>query len=104
MRPDNGHPALDTIVGGANFEMMFVVIIILNALVMAVQFQYEGIGLGSDLEYRRYGVPKEQAWPSAKMAFAVTDYVFGAVFTLEVVLKCFALRSKFLSDEASVVA
>eukprot|EP00928_Gymnodinium_smaydae_P043322 TRINITY_DN29052_c0_g1_i1.p2 TRINITY_DN29052_c0_g1~~TRINITY_DN29052_c0_g1_i1.p2 ORF type:complete len:928 (+),score=137.89 TRINITY_DN29052_c0_g1_i1:74-2785(+) len=80
------------------FEVGSSAVIAIYALVMAFEIQYDGIGLGNDIKYPWVVYTKEEAWPSADVAFSIIGWIFGIIFTIEIILKMVGLRKFFLPD------
>jgi len=70
----------------------------LNTLFMAAEAQYIGIDNGHKLGYRGSVNTAAEAWPHAKDIFAVTEYLFLAIFTLEVTVKIAVMKRDFFKD------
>jgi len=65
-----------------------------NAFVMVAELQYGGMQVGYELKFQGYR-PAADAWPKADVVFKVFDWVFGIVFTLELLLKMTVMRCEF---------
>jgi hypothetical protein len=74
------------------FELLFAKIILLNAVVLALEVQYRGFDVGFNLGYRWYERSAEEIWPMAESSFEVCHWVFGIAFTIELVLKAVGMR------------
>jgi hypothetical protein len=86
----------------------------LNALVMALEMQYRSFGIGYQLQYRRHGwsvhgtdvtvqfegpTPyEEHVWPWGVASFEVLDWVFGIVFTCELIVKACGYKWAWFKD------
>lgn len=86
------------IVISTKFEVTFAILIILNAVVMGLESQYSGNGLGHKLKYPNYNVTAEEMWPGVKPALEVLNHFFGSLFTLEVLMKMIGLHRHFIRD------
>jgi len=86
---------LRNIVDGPHFETSFACLIIANALVMAVEAQYLGIGLGYDIGFPGSIRPADDAWPNAAAFFFALELIFGIAFTIEAIMKLIALKINF---------
>eukprot|EP00929_Paragymnodinium_shiwhaense_P110639 TRINITY_DN7781_c0_g3_i1.p1 TRINITY_DN7781_c0_g3~~TRINITY_DN7781_c0_g3_i1.p1 ORF type:complete len:579 (-),score=100.80 TRINITY_DN7781_c0_g3_i1:93-1829(-) len=80
------------------FESVFACLILFNAICMAMEQQYHGIGLGYKLDRTASPRPAEEAWPHAEATFVVLETFFGVVFTVEVFLKLAVFRLEFVSS------
>eukprot|EP00929_Paragymnodinium_shiwhaense_P080640 TRINITY_DN42069_c0_g1_i1.p1 TRINITY_DN42069_c0_g1~~TRINITY_DN42069_c0_g1_i1.p1 ORF type:complete len:706 (-),score=133.70 TRINITY_DN42069_c0_g1_i1:250-2250(-) len=83
-------------VEGPYFECFFAIVIVMSTVLMCLEAQYNGIDMGYQLGFSGYHRPAAEVWPHAREVFDVMEYVFGFVFLIEVCLKLFALRVKFL--------
>jgi len=86
------------IVTSLKFEICFGVLIIINTVVMASQRQYEGLSSAYILGYGSSTGPAHEVWPGAVDTFRTLEWIFGFLFTLEVLLKLATLRGRFLRD------
>lgn len=82
---------LERMVEGSKFEIIFAVLIVLNAANMCVEAEYVGWGTGHTLGHPGGVAPN----PDVDFVFEMIGLAFGIVFTVEVVLKMAALRCKF---------
>lgn len=73
------------------FEMFFGLLIALNTLTMCAEAEYFGAGTGHLLGV--VGMSETNA--STDQTYKTMELAFGAIFTLEVILKILALRCKF---------
>jgi len=78
------------------FEWGFGFIIILHIFVMCAESQYVGLGVGHDIGYPDYNHPRKQVWPAAESILFVLDFIFGILYTIELLLKLLALRLHFI--------
>jgi len=92
------HSWMSQIVKSPAFESMFAFLIVGNTLVMAVESQYRGIDNGFKLGYPGSRDTAASTWPGATTVFQCFEWVFGILFTLELLLKVFCLRKGFLKD------
>eukprot|EP00421_Protoceratium_reticulatum_P011283 CAMPEP_0168398948 /NCGR_PEP_ID=MMETSP0228-20121227/21841_1 /TAXON_ID=133427 /ORGANISM="Protoceratium reticulatum, Strain CCCM 535 (=CCMP 1889)" /LENGTH=485 /DNA_ID=CAMNT_0008412465 /DNA_START=45 /DNA_END=1502 /DNA_ORIENTATION=+ len=76
------------------YEAFFCCLIGANALVMALEAQHSGINVGRQLQ----NDSTEVAWPGAKDAFHLMDWIFGLAFCFEVVVKILVLRCHFFRE------
>jgi len=81
------------------FELIAGFLIMANAIVLCFETQYRGFDIGYEMGLNQTGTeptrPAHEVWPRAKDAFDVMDVVFGACFTLELVLKVIGLQHFF---------
>jgi len=89
LQEENGF-SLRNFVNGRNFEAFFGLVILGNAVLLALSAQYSGAQRGVDLGY-----PDHTEGDTWSEVFSVAEYVFGVLFVLELVLKLFALRQVF---------
>jgi len=61
----------------------------------AIQMQYDGLELGYELGFRNYNTPAAGSWPGVKNALAVSFWLFGPLFILEICIKLVIFRSRF---------
>ena len=69
------------------FEVIFAILIILNAITIAVQVQYLSFDTAHKLGWPGATTGSKDTWPTAGPAFILAEYFFGIVFTLEVAAK-----------------
>mmetsp|Transcript_35630 Transcript_35630/g.82275 ORF Transcript_35630/g.82275 Transcript_35630/m.82275 type:complete len:553 (-) Transcript_35630:32-1690(-) len=84
-------------VHSALFETSFAALIVFNALVMAADVQFIGYDIGAELQYAAY-LPTDVTAPWANGMFALFEWFFGIVFTLEIVMKMTAFGIDFVKD------
>eukprot|EP00931_Biecheleriopsis_adriatica_P101169 TRINITY_DN7636_c0_g8_i1.p1 TRINITY_DN7636_c0_g8~~TRINITY_DN7636_c0_g8_i1.p1 ORF type:complete len:514 (+),score=83.94 TRINITY_DN7636_c0_g8_i1:50-1543(+) len=77
------------------FEILFSVLIILNALFMAVEMQYYGHREGAKLGYGAYWVRDKHAQDTTEQALYIVNTCFGFIFLLEVLIKMIGERWGF---------
>ncbi|CAJ1418028.1 unnamed protein product [Effrenium voratum] len=80
---------------GDAYELFIGLLIIVNSLVMAVEFEYQGYVMGHDLDYRRMQGPPEEVWASASDVFRYINLVFTVIFVVDVTLRISFLRMRF---------
>merc|ERR1719189_2489815 len=69
-----------------------------SALLAALGVQYAGIDIGYDIGYDGCTRSAETTWPFfADVAF-VLEWIFGLLFTAELLLKCAALRRRLIAS------
>jgi uncharacterized protein with PIN domain len=85
-------------VNSPTFETIFAALILLNTLVMAVESQYRGIESGYKLGYPGSETPAKDLWPWAASFVEGTEWFFGIIFTIELLLKIITLHKRFCFD------
>lgn len=80
------------------FDAFFCSMIFLNTIVLAAEVQFHGHQRGYELGHPRFRSPIEPEFPGAEDAFAVFEWIFGVVFTLEVLVKIFGYRLNFIYE------
>jgi len=80
------------------FEAAFCLLILLNAIFMAVEAQHRGVETGSKLGYNGAAKAGHHAWPGAIEVFKVMEWVFGLLFTVELVLKVTGMGIRFFAE------
>jgi len=74
-------------VESATFEMVFALLIFINALVIALEVQYDGLESCYMLQIPGCSVPMAERWPGVKKTLQILDWTFGVIFTLEIIVK-----------------
>lgn len=87
------HPS--RVVRSSIFEVFFSLLILLQALCLAIETQYSGLDWGNRLEYSGYDAPAEHVWPSVPTFLMTTEMLFGTLFTIECMVKFCAYRVEF---------
>lgn len=82
-------------VHGPHFEAFFALLITMNAFIMALEVQYNGMDIGLVLKYPGMTATAADEWPGAHEVFTVLEIMFGVVFVIELVIKIVVLRIKF---------
>ena len=90
---------VEKLVSNPMFDVAAAACIFLNAVVMACEAQWEGLSVGANLSYSTLNQRHVAAWTSAEPAFVVLGYVFGVLFTLELILKIMGQRGQFCLPE-----
>jgi len=90
------HDIFQKIVFNKRFEWIFGLIILMHILVMCAESQYVGLGVGYDIGYPGYSHPRTEAWPAGESFFFGLDFIFGILYTIELLLKILALRVHFI--------
>lgn len=65
------HPS--RVVRSSIFEVFFSLLILLQALCLAIETQYSGLDWGNKLEYNGYDAPAEHVWPSVPTFLLTTE-------------------------------
>ena len=78
------------------FELLFGVVIVVNAMFIALELQYSGLDIGFSLRLPQYRQSAEERLPGGLVLLKVAEIVFTIVFTIELVLRMLALRLKFI--------
>ena len=89
---------MDRFVRSERVEVMFAMVILVNAIVIAVECQYSGIQIGYDLEFPGSSRSAASVWPHGQTTFDVSEWCFGLIFTVEVCLKLFAKWLHFFAN------
>lgn len=80
-------------VKGPFFETSFAILILVNTIFMALEFQFNGLKVGYEMD----GIA-ENIWPWAVDTFEATEWFFGLAFTCELLMKLAGLRGSFFRD------
>jgi len=86
------------IIDGPYFEVFFGFVIVLSAIIMAMEMQYRGLETGNLVAYRSYNDSSLTLWPWADVFFVYAEWILGCLFTVEVLLKLFAQGRHFVTD------
>lgn len=78
-----------------NFELFFSSLILMSSAVMALQVQWEGVAVAAQSGFEPVSPQGSDGWPGAAPFFTNIEYVFGILFTLEIVLKIVAYKAEF---------
>jgi len=89
---------MDRFVRSERVEVTFAMVILVNAIVIAVECQYSGIQIGYDLEFPGSSRSAASVWPHGQTTFDVSEWCFGLIFTVEVCLKLFAKWLHFFAN------
>jgi len=93
--PEDGKPVVRGFaVESAEFELICGVIILLNAIVVALEMQYNGRDIGHDLGIAGYDKPTYQL----SKFFGVVNVMFNVIFTLELGVRVYSLRCEALKS------
>ncbi|CAE7877818.1 Scn8a [Symbiodinium microadriaticum] len=77
------------------YEITIGMLIIVNSVIMAIEFEYQGYVVGHDLDYRRMEGSPDEAWPHADSAFYAINLGFTIAFVVDIVLRLSFLRLRF---------
>jgi len=86
------------LVASPMFEVVFAFAILINTVVMAVQVQYRGLGVGFYVGHHSVRSPAEELWPAAEDTFYGLELFFGALFSVELLFKVLATDYRFFMD------
>jgi len=89
---------LQRFVKGPVFETVFACLIMLNTLVLALESQYKGIENGWKLGYPGSASQATQAWPGMDAFFVWMEWVFGIIFTVELLMKMVCQKKHFCRE------
>jgi len=94
---------LDRFVRGAAFESGFAFLILINTLVMALESQHAGIDTGWKVGYPGSDSSASDTWPGATILFEVAEWIFGVLFTIELLMKLVCLGKRFCADTWNLI-
>jgi len=94
---------LEKIVNSSAFEMFFVTLIFLNALVMAAYAQYTGLDTGHKIGYPGSDLNVSNSWDDTIKIFDLLELGFGCAFIWELVLKVVVYRTKFYKSPWNII-
>lgn len=77
------------------FDAFFCGVILLNVVVMALELQYSGLQMGYEMGFPGLDSPVLQLWPGADNAWEALEYLFGGIFTLEIIIKVIGQKEQF---------
>jgi len=88
------------------FEATFALLILVNALVMCMEFQYNGDQLGHDMSFKGWTTIKDErtGWTNSEFegvvagAFDVLEWMFGVTFALELLFKFVVKKTSVFKD------
>lgn len=81
------HPMFDVLAAG---------LILVNAAFVALETQIQGLSIGATLQYAGLESGHQAAWSAAEPIFDAFSYVFGVIFSLELLLKILGQRQDFV--------
>jgi len=85
-------------VDGPMYEILFGTVIVVNAVIMALEMQYRGFDSGRATAYPGYKLYAVERWPWASECFIICEWILGITFTIELLLKIAAQRKQFVND------
>lgn len=80
------------------FDLATSACIFINAVVMAMESQWEGLSVGASLQYATLNSNHQAAWISVEPTFVILGYVFGVLFTLELLVKIVGQKWQFFGQ------
>lgn len=80
------------------FELLVAGAIMLNAIAMAWESQYQGLGVGFELEFPGRELEADVVWAGFSTVLTVTDWLFGLVFLVEMLVKLYCFRFLYFYD------
>ena len=95
---------VENLVSHPMFDVAAAALIFINAVVMAMESQWEGLSVGASLQYASLNANHTAAWISAEPIFVILGYVFGVLFTLELFVKIVGQRWKFCGHLGAMFA
>jgi len=87
-------PYVYTVVSSPYFDTFFAVMILCNSAAIAVEAQLRGLEVGHDLGYNRTSRPSFEG----KELFDFLGFLFGLVFTIEIVLRMCGFGRRFWKE------
>lgn len=90
------------LVNHPTFEMSFACLIMVNTLTICLEAQYDGIDVGYSLGYKGYTRTAEETLPSMRAFLDISEFAFGILFTVEVLIKLAALHCMFFRQAWNV--
>ena len=83
------------------FDIAVAWVIFLNAIVMAVEAQWQGLSVGASLNFGSVKAHHATSWASAEQTFLWIGFVFGLLYSAELILKLIGQRGSFFRPERS---
>jgi len=83
------------ILQGEKYEISLGTLVLINVLVMALEFEYVGYQTGHALQFQRMDTPPSVAWPNADNIFSGMDTTFGLIFAADIVVRIAFLHCQF---------
>jgi len=86
---------LRKIVTSAWFDVFFSFLILCNVVIMTLDAQLPGMGIGNDLAVDGYPTTGEEAWSGAPIVFETIELVLSIMVCVEICLKFIAMSKTF---------
>lgn len=78
---------------------MFGFMIVVSAVILAMEMQWRGLETGSKVQYETYDEQTKRQWDQwAPTFFLVAEWILGVAFSLELILKVLSQRRHFFQD------
>jgi len=90
--------SLKNFVRGPAFETSFAILIVVNTIFMALEYQFNGLLVGLEINYPNLSTVTSRHWPWARDTFEAAEWFFGLAFSGELILKLAGLRRSFFKD------
>lgn len=81
------------------YELVMGIMIIVNSLVMAAEFEFSGYVVGHSLDYPRMQTSPEEVWPSGQDVFDTMNLTFTIIFLVDIVVRISVLRRHFFHQK-----
>ena len=81
------------------YELVIGIMIVVNSLVMAVEFEFSGYVVGHSLDYPRMQKSPEEVWPSGQNVFDTMNVTFTIIFLVDIVVRISVLRRHFFQQK-----
>jgi len=81
------------------YELVIGIMIIINSLVMAAEFEFSGYVVGHSLDYPRMQTSPEEVWPSGQNVFDTMNVTFTIIFLVDIVVRISVLRRHFFQQK-----
>eukprot|EP00812_Abedinium_dasypus_P011443 NODE_49_length_2421_cov_227.888419.p1 GENE.NODE_49_length_2421_cov_227.888419~~NODE_49_length_2421_cov_227.888419.p1 ORF type:complete len:635 (-),score=215.31 NODE_49_length_2421_cov_227.888419:384-2288(-) len=89
------HWNISMFVKSSSFEVIFLLLILTNAVIIGMETQYKGFEAGYDLSYPGYPKDADGTWPGMDNFFEGVELVFGTLFAIELMSKVFVYHIEF---------
>ena len=80
------------------FDFVVAFVIFLNAVVMAIEAQWQGLSVGASLNFGSIESYHATTWASAEHVFLWMGFVFGLIYSAELILKLVGQRGSFFKS------
>jgi len=87
--------SLEKVVTSNQFEAVSTFLTFLSAMCSAIEVQYNGIDIAYVLRLEGADLQAHEKWPEFITVAEVADIILGCLFTIELILKLYALRRRF---------